>query len=282
MRPVLLAAGLARALAYSISTTGTVRPRDDGLDAAAAAKAAIDAMNSRFFNASQSRWSPSEPWWVSGVALTTIIDYMRKTSSREYLDQAQQVIQAQRGASLAWWPQGGGEFRADSTDDTGWWALATVRMFDLTGDARYLDMAVEDEAYMHSYWTDGDCGGGVYVDIGPRTYKNAIANELYLKLAASLHNRLAGGDNTRYLERAVRAWSWFRASGMINTEGLVNDGLAEKEDGSCFNNGLPIWTYNQGVLLGGLVGALPPIPLPTRVRPLTHTSPPLLLPLRVF
>jgi predicted alpha-1,6-mannanase (GH76 family) len=35
---------------------------------------------------------------------------------------------------------------------------------------------------------------------------------------------------------------------MINSSHLVNDGL----DGSCHNDGHPTYTYNQGVILGGL------------------------------
>lgn len=226
-----------------------------GLDAAAVAKAAMDAMNSAFYDPTQGRWSPADPWWLNGVALTSLIDYMRKTGSRGYMDQANRIIQVQR-APLPWWPEAGGEFRADSTDDTAWWALAMVRMFDLTGDRAYLEIAVKDEAYMYQYWTDSDCGGGMYVDIRSRTYKNAIANELYIKLAASLYNRLKDTkDAANYLARAERAWSWFRRSGMINGDNLINDGLAQGEDGVCFNNRLPVWTYNQGVILGGLVGA---------------------------
>ncbi|KAK4137287.1 glycoside hydrolase family 76 protein [Trichocladium antarcticum] len=228
--------------------TSSLRPRD-GLNASTAARAAIDAMNSQFYNASQSRWSPGDPWWLCGVALTGLVDYMRKTGSAEYMSQAKQIIQVQR-EPLAWWPQGDGEFRGDSTDDTGWWALAMVRMFDLTGDTAYLNISIADEAYMYDYWTDTDCGGGIYVDIRTEAYKNAIANELYIKLAASLHNRVPG--DTQYLARAESAWSWFQASGMINTNNLINDGLTENDDGSCYNNKLPTWTYNQGVILGAL------------------------------
>src|SRR5258706_4429013 len=38
---------------------------------------------------------------------------------------------------------------------------------------------------------------------------------------------------------------------MINSQNLINDGLADTT--TCLNNGYPIWTYNQGVILGGLV-----------------------------
>ncbi|KAK4237404.1 hypothetical protein C8A03DRAFT_16041 [Achaetomium macrosporum] len=231
------------------SKKNSLRTRD--LDPRTAAKAAIAAMNDRFFDSSQNIWSPGDPWWVSGVALTGILDHMRKTNSSDYMDQVEKIIQAQR-ASLSWWPQGHGEFRADSTDDTGWWALAMVRMYDLTGNSTYLDIAIEDEVYMYQYWTDKPCGGGMYVDIGRQTYKNAIANELYIKLAASLHNRI--DSDTEYLARAEKAWSWFQASGMIDSSNnLINDGLASRSDGTCFNNQLPVWTYNQGVILGGLV-----------------------------
>jgi len=47
----------------------------------------------------------------------------------------------------------------------------------------------------------------------------------------------------------MKEWNWFEKSGMINSEYMVNDGLSS----SCQNNQQTIWTYNQGVILGGLV-----------------------------
>lgn len=46
------------------------------------------------------------------------VDYMSVTEDSEYLDMAEGTIKKQSGP-LNWWPEGGGEFRADSTDDTG-------------------------------------------------------------------------------------------------------------------------------------------------------------------
>lgn len=218
-----------------------------------AAKAALDAMNTHFYSQSAGQWSPSEAWWISGNALQSLLDYMYKTGTRSgsYMDQALHIFNTQR-QPLAWWPQGGGEFRADSTDDTGWWALAMLRLFDLTQDQTYLNISKLDEQYIAQYWTDSPCGGGVYVDIRSLTYKNAIANQLYIQLCAGLHNRIPG--DTVYLEKAVRGWEWLKGSGMINKEGLFNDGLAMRSDNTCFNNGLPVWTYNQGVILGAAAG----------------------------
>lgn len=226
------------------------------IDPSTAAKAAIDAMNNAFYNPSEGRWSPDVAWWICGTALQAILDYMHVTGSRDYLSQAHEIIEKQK-APLPWWPQGGGNFRADSTDDTGWWALAMLRMFDLTGDKRYLTIAMQDEQYIWNYWTDTECGGGIYVDIKAMTYKNAIANALYIKLAAALHLRT--GD-ARYLTRALKAHQWFVESGMINAEELVNDGLTQdKANGVCFNNEGPTWSYLQGVVIGGLVGMVPPL-----------------------
>ena len=77
-----------------------------------------------------------------------------------------------------------------------------------------------------------------------RTYKNAVTNGLYVRLTAELHNRIAG--DTNWLGRATTAWNWFAASGMINSAGLVNDGLTS----GCANNGQTVWSYNQGLAIG--------------------------------
>jgi predicted alpha-1,6-mannanase (GH76 family) len=40
---------------------------------------------------------------------------------------------------------------------------------------------------------------------------------------------------------------------MINAQSLINDGLTSTNPKACANNGRNTWTYNQGVILGGLV-----------------------------
>ncbi|KAI1207898.1 glycoside hydrolase [Annulohypoxylon truncatum] len=124
-----------------------------------------------------------------------------------------------------------------------------LSMYELTGNEMYLDIAKEDEAYMWSYWNTTTCNGGLIWNIPTLSYHNAISNELFLELTAKLHNLIP--NDTEYLNHAMKEWEWFAASGMVNPEGLVNDGLTE--DTACINNGATTWTYNQGVVLGGLV-----------------------------
>jgi predicted alpha-1,6-mannanase (GH76 family) len=149
---------------------------------------------------------------------------------------------------------GAGRFVDDlGYDDQAWWGLTWVRAFDVTGERRYLDAAKFVFQDMATAWTATPCGGGVWWNRN-RDYKNAITNELFIQLAAALHNHSAEGSGAgTYLDWATRSWSWFAASGMINANGLVNDGLTARADGKCVNNGQTTWTYNQGVVLGALV-----------------------------
>jgi len=95
-------------------------------------------------------------------------------------------------------------------------------------------------------FSDNTCGGGLWRSTA-KSYKNAITNELFIKLSAELHNRIRGDHD--YLDQSVNTWTWFKASGMINSENLINDGL---DNGTCASNEGETWSYNQGVILGGL------------------------------
>ena len=199
---------------------------------------AVDALV-RFYDQLTGVW-PTTGWWNSANALTAVIDYMLASGDRRYVWLVINTYDRKRDALR-------GDFINNFNDDTGWWALAWIRAFDLTGDHRYLATARRAVDVMWSY-QDGVCGGGLWWTTG-RGYKNAISSELYVKAAAELSQRLGAGG-TVYLERAVTVWNWFERSGMINAELLVNDGL---DRATCRNNHQTTWTYNQGVLLGALV-----------------------------
>lgn len=177
-------------------------------------------------------------WWNSANALTGIIDYAQASGDHRYDWIIANTYEKNLSAQ-------GGNFTNDYIDDTGWWGLAWTRAYDYTNDARYLTTARVDADYMASF-SDNTCGGGLWWSTA-RSYKNAITNELFIKLSAELHNRIRGDHD--YLDQSVSTWTWFKASGMINSENLINDGL---DNGTCASNGGETWSYNQGVILGGL------------------------------
>jgi predicted alpha-1,6-mannanase (GH76 family) len=184
-------------------------------------------------------------WWNSANVLTGLLDYENVTGSHAFHFVIDDVFNNNNRKYA-------GDFKNQLMDDTAWWALAWVRAYDVTHDSKYLDTARKGADYMSRFF-DGTCGGGMWwannndYSHKERRYKNAITNELYIKLNASLHNRLPG--DTTYLDRAQQGWQWFAQSGMINGNSRINDGLTD----DCKNNNDTEWTYNQGVILGALV-----------------------------
>jgi predicted alpha-1,6-mannanase (GH76 family) len=216
-------------------------PADEAANAAAARQyracaAAGARVLHRWYNRSTGLWDTAG-WWNSANALNAVIQYTQRTGDRSYAG----VIETTFGAAQRAHPR----FINEYYDDNAWWALSWIAAYDLTGDERYLDAAEVIFDQMTGGWDDV-CGGGVWWTTA-RTYKNAIPNEQFLLLAARLHQR-SGSGRSVYLDWAIREWEWFRASGMIGPAGLVNDGLTQ----DCQNNGGTTWTYNQGVILGGL------------------------------
>ena len=203
-------------------------------DYRAAAAAGIRVLQ-RWYSPVTGRWATTG-WWNAANALTAVISYTRHTGDRSYLEVIETTFSAAQREHAG--------FINTFFDDNGWWALAWVAAYDLTGDRRYLAAAQAAFAHNLGGW-DGTCGGGLWWN-EDRRYKNAITNELFLTLAALLSQRVPADGH--YRDWALREWQWLRASGMIGPAGLVNDGLTA----GCANNGGTTWTYNQGVILGGL------------------------------
>lgn len=176
-------------------------------------------------------------WWNAANAVTVLARYSKLSGSAEFRPAIANTFKRNSG----------GRFLNQYYDDEGWWALAWAGAYESSHDARYLAMAETIFADMATGWDD-TCGGGIWWK-KDRHYKNAIANELFLSVAATLRNLVRDAHRRAiYLAWAQREWQWFAASGMINAQNLVNDGL----DSACRNNYGNTWTYNQGVVLGGL------------------------------
>jgi predicted alpha-1,6-mannanase (GH76 family) len=214
-----------------------------GPTAVARARVAADQLMSSY--EPNKAWFPSS-WWNSAVALQTIGDYMQRTGDRRYLPQLDNTFEKDKGAFPAGYLSGDellGNFTSRAIDDSEWWGLTWIQAYDLTKNTKYLDMAVKIAEYVEGYWDPSSCGGGVWWN-GERTYKNAVTNGLWIRLTAELHNRMP--HDKRWLGRATEGWNWFTKSGMINSDGLVNDGLKD----NCESNGDTVWSYNQGLAIG--------------------------------
>jgi len=202
----------------------------EGSAAATAASASVGTLM-QSYSASSGRIGGG--WWTGAVALSTVMTYRQATGDGQY-DYA---------ITGAWEKNKSGSFQNEYLDDTGWWALVWLQAYDITGNSAYLTMAQSDAAYMHSYW-DSECGGGIYWKTD-KTYKASIANELFLAVTASLHNRIPG--DTLYLDWASAEWNWFKGTGLLASN-LVKDGL--NVPGCTFRGSN--FSYNQGVVLEGL------------------------------
>jgi predicted alpha-1,6-mannanase (GH76 family) len=203
---------------------GVAKPAVEWHDRAAAAAVLLD----RQWGTGQG-WIASENWQRFPIA-DALIDYQRRTGDRRWASKIATAVRQRSGLYL--------------NDDDLWAVIASVHAWQTDHDPELLGWATENYSRIVTGFWDGHCSGGVWWDHS-RSYKNAITNELLLYASTQLY--LATGQEP-YRAWALRSWSWFAASTMIGKDGLVNDGL----DSQCRNNGAPRFTYNQGVLLGGL------------------------------
>jgi len=184
-------------------------------------------------------------WWHSANAITVLANYEKVTGDTSYYSVLSNTFAASQSTNR--------NFINAYYDDDGWWALTWIDAYDLTGNASYLSMAETIFSNIaKNGWDTTTCGGGIWWSTA-NGYKNAITNELFLTIAAKLANRSTGTVSASYLTWAQTEWAWFKSSGMINSQNLINDGLDSTNSKTCVNNGKTTWTYNQGVILGGLV-----------------------------
>jgi|ERR1022692_213278 predicted alpha-1,6-mannanase (GH76 family) len=262
---------------------------------AAKAVAGLLSINMDDFRA---RYPVAERWWNSANAIAALIDYMSTTGDKTYLSVVDNTFSKAQGTytviidsqiNLPSPPFGPGgsiptsahkeqytNFLNRHYDDEGWWALTWIKAYDLTLDPKYLDMAVIIGTDMAAGW-DSTFNGGIYWEedhkgpSGESPYKNAIANELFMAVAARLYLRT---KDATWKTWALKEYEWFINSGLIWGTGsswgtfpkiqtfdseakyLINDSLNTGRDNAALsgiNDGTQwLWTYNHGVILRAL------------------------------
>ena len=219
-------------LAFALLSIGRSFAADDDFNANTAA-AAVALQH--YYN-QKGLWDTTG-WWNSANCVEAMENVIEANNGGNYLPVLANTLKRNAHA----------KYLNAYYDDEGWWALAWIRAYDLTGQPKYLKAAKIIFSDLTKGWSD-QCGGGL-VWRKTDVYKNAIPNELFLLAAIRLHQRTPGdGGAGSYFDWAIREWTWFENTGLINPHNLINDGLNK----DCENNGTTTWTYNQGVILGGL------------------------------
>ena len=131
------------------------------------------------------------------------------------------------------------DFQNEYLDDSGWWALTWLKMYDRTHAAKYLTTARTIHAHMAKNWKPEKGGGILWCEDEDKQRPNAITNTLFLILSARLYERT---KEPAFLNWAEKTLAWFR-------ETALYDGIAVVDAPGHTGD---YWSYNQGTFIGGL------------------------------
>jgi predicted alpha-1,6-mannanase (GH76 family) len=175
-------------------------------------------------------------WWLAHV-LDARIDAYSRTGDAAWLARAEEVCRNIRHRN-------GGSLFNDYFDDMLWYALATLRLHDATGDPAYLDDVKQLWEHIVEFGWNDQLGPSVAWRKQQLYYKNTPANGPFVILSARLHERDA---DPRRLDLAVAAYRWLTDT-LVGPDGFVEDGINREQDGEIDRH----WrfTYNQGLYVG--------------------------------
>ncbi len=216
-----------------------------------AAAAAAQGLMAYYKDCKDGLFEP-EANWRSAIAFESIIDYMDLTGDHQYSNIIEEIY---KDGPAYYYNQ---NFINIFYDDNSWWAISWMKAYDFCKKnnigypEKYLDISKAIFIELLTGWDDL-CGGGLYWKKNPKIYKAAIQNELFLVVSTRLHLRV-GSQDPQYMYWAKKVYDWFYSTPMIDHRNLVQNGL--DKDHSCAvyrEQDKAIHTYNQGVILGGLV-----------------------------
>ena len=210
----------------------------------AAADSSSKSLVSSFWNAGGKYFNTDNAsnttfqYWPNGHALDLLVDAYNRTNDvfyKNYIDQWYDGVKAKNGNT----------FQNDYNDDMEWNAIAMLRAYQATKDARYKDAALQVWEWIKNGW-NSNAGGGICWAKGYEYSKNACSNGPACILAARLYQEF--GDESDK-EWATKIYDWEKSTLFNSSTGAVYDNI----DGKTGNIQNWIFTYNEGTFIGSAV-----------------------------
>ncbi|MGB5499205.1 MAG: glycoside hydrolase family 76 protein [Maribacter sp.] len=204
-----------------------------------------------WYNLETGLWDTTS-WWNGANILTALINNAKLNGDDSFKETVAHTFDITKEFKVAGTTEKGAwickNYINDFYDDEGWWALAWLDAWEYTGEQRYLDMANIIFEDITLGWSEK---GGLYWKKG-LNYRGSISNGLTLTLATRLHLSGTKDVNGRSaLNWATTIWEWMLKSNLLDANGNIQDGVRNIKGEEAISKN--VWTYNQGVVLTGLV-----------------------------
>jgi predicted alpha-1,6-mannanase (GH76 family) len=179
-------------------------------------------------------------YWPQAHALDVLVDAYERSGSAFY------------EAYFGLWFDGvkkknGNRWYNNYFDDMEWIALALLRAYNATGEAKYKAAALELWGYIQEGWNDYAAGGIAWERDNHLWSKNACSNGPACILAARLYRET--GDEA-FRSWALNIYKWEKSALFNRITGAVYDNINGRTGEK---NTAWIFTYNQGTFIGAAV-----------------------------
>jgi predicted alpha-1,6-mannanase (GH76 family) len=176
-------------------------------------------------------------YWWNAHALDVFTDAYLRTKDDVYVQRMKTLLNGIK-------EKNNGQYPNDFYDDMEWLALSSLRAYEATNDAAFLEATSVLWQDIKTGLNDNQ-GGGIAWRKSQLNYKNTPANAPAIILAARLY-KLQGNESD--LELAENLYDWLKATLVDPATGIAWDGINRTGNGEIDKNW--IFTYNQGVLIG--------------------------------
>ena len=203
-----------------------------------------------YFNTRSDQADLKHEWWWQAHAMDVVIDAYRLTGNKRYLQMYEQWYDGILRYNYERWSDD--PWRNNSIDDMEWIAITLIRMYETTGEKKYIHQAQRlFDKYIITTWGPDDeepWFGGISWSTDPRLSKtkNACSNGPAGIIASQLacwRSDNKGKEDNKYAQDLKKIYQWERKYLFDPTTGAVYDHLGK--------NGVAkhLHSYNLGTFI---------------------------------